>query len=63
MGVGGPTVVGLKVLKPNDFPNTHAVKERILRFEQRYNATVELFRWTFTRDKLNDFVRRMNLAA
>jgi len=57
------SILQRKALTPNDFPNTDAVKERILRFEQHYNATAEPFHWTFTRDKLNDFVRRLNLAA
>ena len=57
------TILQRKVLTPNDFPNTDAVKERILRFEQHYNVMAEPFHWTFTRDKLNDLERRLNLAA
>jgi len=57
------SILQRKALTPNDWPNTDAVKERILRFEQPYNATAEPFQWTFTRDKPNDFVRGLNLAA
>ena len=57
------SILQRKVLTPNDFPNTDAVKERILRFEQHYNVMAEPFHWTFTRDKLNDLERRLNLAA
>jgi hypothetical protein len=57
------SILQRKVLTPNDFPHTDAVKERILRFEQHYNAAAEPFHWTFTRDKLNDLERRLNLAA
>ena len=37
------SILQRKVLTPNDFPDTEAVKERILRFEQRYNATAQPF--------------------
>ena len=57
------SILQRKVLTPNDFPDTDAVTERILRFEQHYNATAQPFQWTFTRDRLNDFIRRFDVAA
>lgn len=57
------SILQRKVLTPNDFPDTDTVTERILRFERHYNATAQPFQWTFTRDKLNDFIRHFDMAA
>jgi len=57
------SILQRKALTPNDFPNTDAVADRILGFEERYNARAKPFQWRFTRDKLNDFIRRLDLAA
>lgn len=57
------SIVQRKVLTPNDFPNTEVLKDRVLGFEERYNAKAQPFKWTFTRQKLNDFVRGADLAA
>jgi len=57
------SILQRKALTPNDFPNTQALAERILRFECHYNDRARPFQWTFTRDKLEDFMRRCGLAA
>jgi transposase len=57
------SILQRKLLTPNDFSDTDAVRECILRFEARYNATARPFHWTFTRDKLNDLLQRLDLAA
>lgn len=57
------SILQRKGLTPNDFANTDAVKDRILGFQERYNAKAKPFQWRFTREKLNDFIRRLGLAA
>ena len=57
------SILQRKVLTPNDFQNIDAVKDRILGFQERYNAKAKPFKWRFTREKLNDFIRRLDLAA
>ena len=57
------SILQRKALTPNDFPNTEAVSDRILGFQERYNATAKPFQWRFTREKLNEFIRRLDLAA
>ena len=57
------SILQRKVLTPNDFKNTDAVAESLLQFEARYNATAEPFKWTYTRDKLDDFMKRLKHAA
>jgi hypothetical protein len=46
------SIVQRKVVTPNDFPSLKAVKDRLLRFQQRYEASAKPFRWTFTRRDL-----------
>jgi hypothetical protein len=57
------SILQRKALTPNDFPDMQAVAQRILRFERYYNDTARPFQWTFTRDKLKDFIRRFGFAA
>jgi hypothetical protein len=57
------SILQQKSLTPNDFRDTGAVRDCILGFEARYNATAAPFRWTYTRDELNDFMKRLNHAA
>ena len=57
------SILQRKVLTPNDFPDTGAVTDRILGVQERYNARAKPFEWRFTREKLNAFIRRLELAA
>jgi hypothetical protein len=57
------SILQRKALTPNNFSSTDALQECILGFEARYNAAAQPFNWTFTRDKLNDLIRRLDLAA
>jgi len=57
------SILQRKALTPNDFLDTQAVGESILRFEARYNATARPFQWTYTRDKLGALMRHLNHAA
>ena len=57
------SILQRKVLTPNDFSDTAAVKDRILRFQAWYDTHAEPFEWSFTRHKLNKFLERLGLAA
>lgn len=51
------SIVQRKVLTPNDFPTLAAVKQRLLAFQTRYEATAHPFAWKFTR---HDLARLLN---
>jgi hypothetical protein len=53
------SVVQRKVVNPNDFFDTAAIAERLAGFEDRYNAISDPFDWTFTREDLEDFLKRI----
>jgi transposase len=55
------SILQRKAINPNDFANLHQLSERILAFQDRYNATATPFDWTYTRDDLNTFLRRLDL--
>jgi DDE superfamily endonuclease len=54
------SIVQRKVVTPNDFPDLAAVKERLLSFQQRYQAAAKPFRWTFTRRDLHVLLAKFN---
>ena len=54
------SVVQRKVVSPNDFTDLAEVEQRLIDFEQRYNATATPFRWRFTRDDLHDLLARIS---
>ena len=47
------SILQRKVLTPNDLTDLDALTERILAFQDRYNATATPFDWTFTRTDLD----------
>jgi transposase len=53
------SIVGRKVLTPNDFTSLDQVEDRLTAFEQRYNATARPFRWKFTPADLEDLIARI----
>ncbi|WP_229706150.1 IS630 family transposase [Micromonospora sonchi] len=53
------SIVGRKVLTPNDFTSLDQVEDRLTAFEQRYNATARPFRWKFTPADLKDLIARI----
>jgi hypothetical protein len=55
------SVIQRKVIKPADFDDLHALAQRLIEFEPRYNATAAPFDWRFTRADLNDLVRRIQM--
>lgn len=53
------SVVQRKVLSPDDFSGLDAIADRLLSFQDRYNATAGPFDWTFTRHDLNRLLVRI----
>ena len=53
------SIVGRKVVTPNDFTSLDQVEDRLIAFEQRYNATARPFRWKFTTADLEDLLARI----
>jgi hypothetical protein len=54
------SIVQRKVVAPNDFTDLTQVENRLLAFEQRFNATATPFNWTFTADDLDDLLARID---
>lgn len=55
------SILQRKAINPNDFTDLNQLAERILAFQDRYNATATPFDWTYTRDDLNAYLRRLDL--
>jgi hypothetical protein len=53
------SIVQRKVIKPGDFVGLEALTERLLAFQDRYNATAEPFDWHFTRRSLDSLLQRL----
>jgi transposase len=54
------SIVQRKALSPNDFTSLAQIRDRLAAFENRYNAIARPFNWKFTRDDLNDLLRRID---
>lgn len=54
------SILQRKAISPNDFRDLDHLAERIMSFQDRYNATAEPFDWTYTRADLNAFIRRLS---
>ena len=54
------SVLQRKALTPNDFPNLAAVRDRLRRFAQRFNARGRPFNWNYTRRDLHDTLERFS---
>ena len=54
------SVVQRKVVTPNDFTDLNQVRDRLRRFEDRYNATAQPFQWRFTTSDLDDLLARLD---
>lgn len=46
------SIVQRKVLTPNDFESLAHLEDRLLRFQDHYNAAARPFEWKFTRHDL-----------
>ena len=53
------SILQRKAISPNDFRDLDHLAERVLAFQERYNHAAEPFDWTYTRDDLNAFLRRL----
>ena len=49
-----------KVLTPNDFTSLAEVEDRLLRFQEHYEAMATPFQWRFTRSDLLALLARLN---
>ncbi len=56
------SIIQRKVLTPNDFPSLAAVKDRLLRFQRRYEQSAKPFQWTFTRRDLHALLAKFDRA-
>ncbi|MGW1814997.1 IS630 family transposase [Streptomyces sp. NPDC002125] len=54
------SIVQRKVVQPNDFTDLAEVRDRLRRFEGRYNASAQPFQWTFTTSDLDDLLTRLD---
>jgi transposase len=55
------SIVGRKVIKPGDFTNLEELTQRLLAFQDRYNATAEPFDWHFGRKSLDRLLERLSV--
>ena len=59
------SIVQRKVIKPGDFADLEELAERLLAFQDRYNATAEPFDWHFGRkslDEIKDVLASLGLS-
>lgn len=57
------SIVQRKVLTPNDFPSLQAVADRLLGFQQHFEALATPFQWHFTRNDLNAMMARLDYPS
>ena len=55
------SILQRKAISPTDFADLDHLAERVLAFEDHYNTAAEPFDWTYTRNDLNAFLRRLTL--
>ena len=53
------SIVQRKVIKPGDFTDLDQLAQRLLAFQDRYNATAEPFDWRFGRKSLDRLLERL----
>jgi transposase len=53
------SIVQRKVIKPGDFADLDQLTDRLLTFQDRYNATAEPFDWHFGRKSLDRLLQRL----
>jgi DDE superfamily endonuclease len=53
------SIVARKVIRPGDFTDLDELAERVLAFQDRYNATAEPFDWRFSRKSLDRLLERL----
>ena len=55
------SILQRKAIKPGNFRDLDHLAERVLGFQDRYNQNATPFDWTYTRQDLNAFLRRIEL--
>jgi len=53
------SVVARKALKPDDFADLDTVAAHLIAFQNHYNSTAQPFKWTFSRNDLNQLLARI----
>ena len=53
------SIVQRKLLTPNDFANLAALRDQLMRFQQRYQQSAKPFEWTFTRNDLDVLLEKL----
>jgi DDE superfamily endonuclease len=53
------SIVQRKLLTPNDFANLAALRDQLMRFQQRYQQSAKPFEWTFTRSDLDVLLAKL----
>lgn len=53
------SIVQRKLLTPNDFANLAALRDQLMRFQQRYQQSAKPFEWTFTRADLDALLEKL----
>jgi hypothetical protein len=54
------SIVQRKALTPNDFSSLQDVRNRLLRFQDYYEAVATPFEWKFTRADLTEFMKKLS---
>lgn len=54
------SIIQRKVVKPANFADLTALEERLLHFQDRYNQTARPFNWRYTKNDLNDYLKRLH---
>ena len=57
------SIVQRKLLTPDDFSALAALKNELMRFQQRYEKSAKPFEWTFTRRDLNNLLAKLNAKS
>jgi hypothetical protein len=55
------SIVQRKVIKPGDFADLEDLADRLMAFQDRYNATAEPFDWHFGRKSLDRLLERLTV--
>jgi hypothetical protein len=57
------SILQRKALTPNDFPSLDALAQRILGFQRHYQTIAKPFEWRFTREDLDNLLRKLELPV
>ena len=57
------SILQRKALTPNDFSSLADVEDRLLDFERYYESTATPFDWRFTKDDIDELMKKLTPAA